>query len=88
VAHFGYPPVPDDMADILFGPVFEELSVNPLEGAELLRKPMTSSGPFIKLVKEILTLNEEKVRRVRQLMQLLRSQAWLDVFKDSWYDKR
>lgn len=52
--------MPDDIPDILFGPVFENLPFNYMEGVALLRKQMRSSGSFIKLVVEILALKEDE----------------------------
>jgi len=67
--------VPDDMPEILFGPLFVEIPVNHLEKAETLRKPMRSSGSIIKLIDEILTLKDRQAAEA--------AVAWLD-FKNFW----
>lgn len=62
VAHFGYPP---PGPNIMCGPVFEEIQVNNLERAELLKEADEKFRIFYKMVEEILTLKEEE-ERVRQ----------------------
>lgn len=60
-----HPTLPEDMPDILCGPDFEELPVNYLERAEVLKEADEKFGMFYKMLEEILTLKEEE-ERVRQ----------------------
>jgi len=46
----------------MYGPVFEEIQVNNLERAELLKEADEKFRIFYKMVEEILTLKEEEER--------------------------